>query len=301
MSRPKGTFMTFDSWAFALAPSLPGASGWVLLALNQQLNYRRQSLTLGQLLDMLPYKARALEIALAYLLREGYTTAHAGAHTLNGPRALLARHSRTNVRSETVSEARQDGKQHEAIPAIEGVKKKEEKKEKKKRTTPGTADAAPVEEVLPEVSTGPWDASTGTAVSGETEPPATVETAQPTEGKKVPRRAPADPTAFQLVFGQLAQACYGGEDGLTNEARARIGKAAKSLTAAGYRAADVPEIVGWIRANESWRTGTLAPQTVAERAPAWKAGARGNLPLTPQATREAAKADAARALEERYA
>lgn len=39
-------------------------------------------------------------------------------------------------------------------------------------------------------------------------------------------------------------------------------------------------MVAWIRTNEAWRSGPLAPATLAERAPAWKAGLKGNLPLT---------------------
>jgi|GEM_PF-5189284 len=89
----------------------------------------------------------------------------------------------------------------------------------------------------------------------------------------------SDSTPFQQMFGALALTCYGGHDALTNQARSRVGKAAKSLIEAGYAPTDVPHIVAWIGTHEPWRTGGLAPQTIEERAPAWKSGARGNLPL----------------------
>lgn len=89
---------------------------------------------------------------------------------------------------------------------------------------------------------------------------------------------PPTPTPFQEVFEALALTCYGGHEGLTTEAKSRVGKAAKSLTGAGYGAADVPQVAAWIRKNEVWRTGPLAPQTLSERAPAWRQGVTSGPP-----------------------
>lgn len=115
-----------------------------------------------------------------------------------------------------------------------------------------------------------------TAAAEPTPRPAPVKTSKP-------KAEPKDPTAFQLLFVSLALACYGGHDGLTPEATSRIGKAAKSLTGAGYTGPDVPLIAAWIGTQEKWRTGPLSPQTIAERAPAWKQGVKGNPGRMPKA------------------
>ncbi|WP_272976901.1 hypothetical protein [Deinococcus geothermalis] len=86
------------------------------------------------------------------------------------------------------------------------------------------------------------------------------------------------PTPFQETFEAVALVCYGGTEGMTTEAKSRTGKAAKSLTEAGYSAPDIPLIAAWIGKNEAWRRGPLAPQTLSERAPAWRQGVTGGKP-----------------------
>lgn len=89
-----------------------------------------------------------------------------------------------------------------------------------------------------------------------------------------PKPEPKNPTPFQEMFAAVAETCYGGHENLTSEASARIGRAAKSLTAAGYAPGDVPQVAAWISRNEAWRKGPIAPQTLSERAPAWRQGVK---------------------------
>ena len=117
-----------------------------------------------------------------------------------------------------------------------------------------------------------------TTAAQSTPRPAPVRSSKP----KAEPKPIKDPTAFQLLFDALALTCYGGHDGLTAPASSRIGSAAKVLMAAGYTAPDAPLIAAWIGAQEKWRTGPLSPQTIAERAPAWKQGVKAGAGRMPK-------------------
>lgn len=155
-------------------------------------------------------------------------------------------------------------------------------------TAPVVQDQTPVQR--PEPMSSPDGEAADAApvirpVQGSAQIP-TRQTEQAMSTEKVPaarRRvaAPAEPTAFQALFGAVALACYGGHDELTNSARSRVAAASKSLSTAGYVAADIPQIVAWVHASESYRTGNLTPQVVEERAPAWRGAVRGSLPARP--------------------
>jgi len=115
------------------------------------------------------------------------------------------------------------------------------------------------------------------------------------DGERARKTQEAEPTPFERMFTAIAIACYGipatphsTDDGVTTESRGRIGRAARSLVEAKYTPEDVPQVVTWIRTNEPWRTSALSPQVIAERATAWRAGAKGNLPLAAPGTTESA-------------
>ena len=160
MPRPKGTYTTLENWALDLAPTLPGAAGWVLLALSRQSNYRRQEMTTGDLINTLPYKERTIQQALAFLVSEGYVLAHNGAHVLRGACASLAQDARINVRPKQGRNAQPAQESASANPAIElhkgrnkeGIQKEEQNNippapqggEARKSTAPGVQDRQPV-------------------------------------------------------------------------------------------------------------------------------------------------------------
>lgn len=250
MPRAKGTYVTLDRWVFELAPKLPGAAGVILERLSAQSNYQQKSLTVGQLCHYLPYKERAVQNALAYLVAEGYAEAHADTYYLRQPSVRICASNahgrtlatRTDMRLGQAVNAVPAQENEELNPAIEVHNKKEEKEEK---------------EVLITTAAQPSPR------------PAPVKVSKP-------KAEPKDPTAFQLLFVSLALACYGGTADLTAPASSRIGSAAKVLLAASYTGPDVPLIAAWIGAQEKWRTGPLSPQTIAERAPAWKQGVKAN-------------------------
>ena len=97
MSRTKGTYSTLENWALDLAPTLPGAAGWVLLKLAAQVNYKRKTMTIGQLIDALPYKERSLQQACAHLVQAGYALCADGAYVLRGACTPLAQDTRRNM------------------------------------------------------------------------------------------------------------------------------------------------------------------------------------------------------------
>ncbi len=303
MSRARGTYTTLENWALDLAPTLPGAAGWVLIRLAQRANYTRKTMTVGQLMDVLPYQPRALQIALAHLVAHGHAEAHGNAYCLRGARTSLAQDARTNVRPEEGENARQDEETQDANSGITEHKKKEvEGKEEIENTTPVTPQGGTAREpAAPEVQDHTWMDEAEQAMTAEglapdgapagagedpevavgDTPPEAPRAARPAKaGPKVPRAA-ATPTGQQEVFEALAVTCYGSVDALTKAARGRIAPAATDLAKARYTAEQVPLIAAWIRREEPWRTRNLAPQTIAERAPAWKSGGPGNVPLAP--------------------
>jgi len=98
MPRAKGTYVTLDRWVFELSPKLPGAAGVILERLSAQSNYRQKSLTVGQLCHVLPFKERALQNAVAYLVARGYAVMNANAYSLGSCVANDAPANRTGVR-----------------------------------------------------------------------------------------------------------------------------------------------------------------------------------------------------------
>ena len=157
MARQKGTYTTLENWALDLAPTLPGAAGWVLLALSRQSNYRRQEMTTGDLMNALPYRERAIQQALAYLVTQGYVVAHAGAHVLRGASASLALDARTNVRpgqginsvpvQESVSV--NSGIERHKRRNKEGIQKEEQNNPPTPQGAEARQDTAPVVEASP--------------------------------------------------------------------------------------------------------------------------------------------------------
>jgi hypothetical protein len=71
-------------------------------------------------------------------------------------------------------------------------------------------------------------------------------------------------------FDAIAEACYGGLNGLTKPVSSRIAAAKKTLTAGGYAAEDVPKIAVWIVENQQWRNGDFSPGVLIECAALWK-------------------------------
>lgn len=159
MPRPRGTYATLENWALDLAPTLPGAAGWALVTLSRQSNYRKQSMTVGDLMNVLPYKERALQQALAFLVSEGHAVARDGAHVVRGACAPLALDARTNVRPKQGRNAQPAQESATANPAIEvhkgrnkeGIQKEEQNNtpptpqggEARKSTAPGVQDHVP--------------------------------------------------------------------------------------------------------------------------------------------------------------
>lgn len=209
MARPKGTYTTLENWALDLAPTLPGAAGWVLLALSRQSNYRRQEMTTGDLINALPYKERTIQLALAFLVAEGYVLAHNGAHVLRGACTSLAQDARTNVRHQQGRNAHPAQESAKANPAIEGHKgrnkegiQKEEQKqtpptpqggEARKSTAPGVHDQQPA--VVAGQCSSP-DGEAADAAVADLHGPAQDQTTRPARGetkatskKKVPAAA----------------------------------------------------------------------------------------------------------------
>ncbi len=214
MSRARGTYTTLENWALDLAPTLPGAAGWVLIRLAQRANYTRTTMTVGQLMDALPYQPRALQIALAHLVAHGHAEAHGNAYCLRGARTSLAPDARTNVRSEQPENARQDGETQDANSGITEHKKKEveEKEETDKQTplppqggtardtaAPGVQDPTWMDEAEQAMTAeglapdgAPADAGTAPEVADGQDTPKAPQAAKPAKGgAKVPRRAAA--------------------------------------------------------------------------------------------------------------
>lgn len=72
MGRARGTYTVHTNWVDDLAPTLPGAAGWVLLRLDAQASQREQGMSPGTLYDALPFSSRTIEKALNHLIIEGY-------------------------------------------------------------------------------------------------------------------------------------------------------------------------------------------------------------------------------------
>jgi hypothetical protein len=132
VSRNRGTYTSMYNWALDLAPSLPGAGGWVLNVLNRQANYRAASRTVGQLVDALPYKQRSIETALSYLVAEGYVISCGNEYVLRGACTELAQGLRTNLRSGYDVKSVQDEETTRIYFSISSPKKKEGKEEGRK-------------------------------------------------------------------------------------------------------------------------------------------------------------------------
>jgi len=132
VSRNRGTYTSMYNWALDLAPTLPGAAGWVLGILNRQANYRAASRTVGQLLDALPYKQRSIETALRFLVTEGYAVSCGNEYALRGACTELAQGLRANLRSEYDIKSVQEGETTRIYFSITSPKKKEGKEEGRK-------------------------------------------------------------------------------------------------------------------------------------------------------------------------
>ena len=72
MARERGTYAVIDNWARKLAPTLPGAAGWVLLELSAQASHREQGMTPGNLLDAIPFTSRTIDKGIVYLIIHGH-------------------------------------------------------------------------------------------------------------------------------------------------------------------------------------------------------------------------------------
>ncbi|NTY02056.1 hypothetical protein [Deinococcus sp. JMULE3] len=195
MPRPRGTYATLENWALDLAPTLPGAAGWVLVTLSRQSNYRKQSMTVGDLMNALPYKERAIQQALAFLVSEGHAVAHGGAHVVRGACAPLALDARTNVRAEQGKNTVPAQESAKANPAIEvhkgrnkeGIQKEEQLTpltpqggEARNGTAPGVQDRQPV--VVLGNSLSP-DGETADAADTDLPLTAEVQTTRPARGE----------------------------------------------------------------------------------------------------------------------
>lgn len=148
MPRGEGTFMTSDRWAARLAPTLPGSAGWVLLELSYQSNYEDKTLTVGDLMKVIPTGERAIQKGLKCLIELGHVmpVPNEKAYLIVGACTDLARSVRSNQRARWERKNAQDSKNPFAYseinrPLIEGIEKG--KKEGRK--------AAP-EEVIPDAS-----------------------------------------------------------------------------------------------------------------------------------------------------
>lgn len=303
MPRAKGTFMTTDRWVAELAPTLPGCAGWVLLELSYQANYEDKQLTVAELTRRVHRSERPVQEAVNHLLAHGYAVPDPlnSAVMAAGSASNLAQALRTNQRARWEKKYAQHTVSPFAYPAITGGKREEVEKEKKEQiknpltpqgearniTAPGVQDQTPAQLSEP-VSSPDGEAADAAPVVSPVQVPAqpvTRQTEQATSTEKVPaarRRAAAlaEPTAFQALFGAVALACYGGHDGLTDITRIRIGKVGKSLSKAGYTAADVELIVAELR-QEQWRD-SITPSVIEAEAPAWRARQRGSLPARPE-------------------
>lgn len=142
MSRSRGTYSTLENWVLDLAPTLPGAAGWVLLKLAAQVNYKRKTMTIGQLIDALPYKERTLQQACACLVQEGYVLCAGSEYVLRGACADLAQALRKNAHPEQPKKYDSDVETSSGNFGITPHNKKEsegiEKKELKDKNTPLT-------------------------------------------------------------------------------------------------------------------------------------------------------------------
>lgn len=276
MARARGTYAVIDNWARKLAPTLPGAAGWVLLELSYQSNYHDVFMQVGDLTRALPYKERAIEIALSYLVQAEYAEKHRASYCLKGAHVCAekaqeraekaqveARATRTDVRFQEAEKPRQEQEGPVPNPAIEMHNKKEEGIEGKEIKTNAQESTAPVQTPLSQKSVA------------QKNTPAVASKINAPELDKVPSGA-----AHQQMFGALALACYGGHDSLTDAARGRVSRVAKSLTKANFTAEDVPLIVLWMQTTEgeSWRSVSVS--NIEDRAPVWRSALRGSLPLS---------------------
>ncbi|AFZ67547.1 hypothetical protein [Deinococcus peraridilitoris] len=230
------------NWALEAYETLTLASDIKLLNyLVRHRLYRDNTYSTKQLAIALEIDLRTTQAGLARLAALGYVLSADGQHCACNALAKLPQRSCKSTRVESEKSTSDTASSDSLNKGSKEVRNKEQKQQTR------AEEPAPVVEV-------------------------------PTP--KPARKTPALPSGFQLIFASIALACYGGAENLTNEARGRVGKAAKSLATAGYSDTDIPQVVAWIRTNEAWRSGPLAPATLAERAPAWKAGLKGNLPLT---------------------
>lgn len=94
--------------------------------------------------------------------------------------------------------------------------------------------------------------------------------------------APRPSAAHGQFFAALVTACYGSTVGMTKPVATETHQAARVLEQAGYVPEDVPKIVAWMKARESWRA-TTTPKTIVERAPAWRNDPSLIAPFNPNA------------------
>lgn len=226
MSRARGTYSTVENWVLDVAPTLKGVTGWVLLKIATQANYKRKTVTIGQLMDALAYDARTLNKACAFLVQEGYVLCTDGEHVLRGactPLAQAVNKARTSLADGNAPQTVETGN----YPAITSHNKKEEEgiqkegnKDLKDPPTPQGGEAqdstAPV--VIAEAEDGQGGEQPeqrtpdGEAADAATAPssapvqdgpqfPANAEKTDATGKKKVPRRRAApdfDPLTLAL-------------------------------------------------------------------------------------------------------
>ena len=193
MSRTKGTYTTLENWALDLAPSLPGAAGWVLVALARQVNYKRQTLTVGQMIDSLPFKERTVQIACAYLAAEGYILTQGGAHVLRGARAELAQDLRKNVRIEWDVNTRQEGETTKVYFGITRHNQKESEERERREEKTVTAGLVATSEAAAQ------PAQPQTETPEQTLPASSGKAVDFTQPKTAELQTPATPVPSRVV------------------------------------------------------------------------------------------------------
>ncbi|TDE85315.1 hypothetical protein [Deinococcus sp. S9] len=294
LPREEGT--SIPKWVLGAIADLSNASDIkVLMFLASRSRYRRSGFGPGELSDELGLDYRTTTASLRRLGDLGHTVSAEGVHALRGACAAVAQRLHKSTPTRQGKNAVQDGENEKrnSPKDLEGLRRTLEEEntpptpqgeEARDSTAPGGGGevhqpAAQQEPLSP-------DGEAADAAAADLPSPDQVQPQRRARGngkatstEKVPAAAGAS-TPFQELFAAVALACYGGEDALTNTARSRVATAAKSLSKAKYVAADVPQIVAWLHATESWRDA-LTPGVIEERAPAWRGSVRGSLPARP--------------------
>lgn len=292
---PRESGTSIPEWVLDALPTLSNASDIkVLMHLAKRARYRRSGFGPGEISDAAGLDYRTTTASLARLSTLGYIVSAEGVHALRGACTTVAQALRKSTPTQQVRTAAQDAKNENLNndKDLEGLRRTPRTQEQtpptpqggeaRDSTAPG-GEVPALAAVAGQISSPDGEAAEAAhpdlppGVQVTPQRPARREPKAAGTEKVPPARRAATPTAHQDLYAAVALACYGGHEDLTDLTRSRVGKVAKSLHGAKFTAADVPQIVTWLRTTQSWRDA-ITPSAIEDQAPVWRGEQRGSLP-----------------------